>query len=237
MIAFVLSNRNVFNSFHASEWWGRKLTALRMTAAPFSHRSIREQRSSPEPSPPNNFAGLECRLGGNCCRHKLAESLDLLTRRGFSLVVLGNNVVGEWRNDEYNAVYFDDIEGAYDATRYLQSLGHRQIWYVGNRRLPWFESRYQGYRRAMEESALPLLLNDFDSTDPGRCRIPGDQSILKSGESMTAILAGEDLAARGAYKAIQESGLKIPDDISVVGFNDNEAAGSESSPHDCSSFH
>ena len=31
-------------------------------------------------------------------------------------MVLGNNVVGEWRNDEYNAVYFDDIEGAYDAT-------------------------------------------------------------------------------------------------------------------------
>ena len=225
MIAFVLSNRNVFNSFHAAVMVGAEAYCAShdcgLLFLPIQYASNVPAQNLHLPTILQDSSAISAVIVAGTNSQNL---LDLLTRRGFSLVVLGNNVVGEWRKDEYNAVYFDDLEGAYDATRYLQSLGHRQIWYVGNRRLPWFESRYQGYRRAMEEAGLPLLLNDFDSGDPEDVGYLATKSILKSGEPVTAIFAGEDVAARGAYKAIHESGLKIPDDISVVGFNDNEAA-------------
>jgi DNA-binding LacI/PurR family transcriptional regulator len=156
--------------------------------------------------------------------------LDLLSHKGIPFVVLGNNVVGEWRKEEYSAVYFDDIEGAYDVTRYVQSLGHRQIWYVGNCRMPWFARRYEGYRRAMEEAGMPPLLNDMDADDPEEVGYLATKSILRSGDAVTAIFAGEDAVARGAYKAIQEGNLRIPDEISVIGFNDTPEAAALNPP-------
>jgi DNA-binding LacI/PurR family transcriptional regulator len=150
--------------------------------------------------------------------------LDLLNRRGISFVVMGNNVVGGWEKDHYNAFYFDDIEGANEATRYLQTLGHRDIWFVGNCQMPWFARRYEGYRRAMENAGLPSRLNDIDSGEAEDVGYLATKSILKSGEPMTALFAGDDAAAIGAYKAIHEVGLRIPDDISVLGFNDTGAA-------------
>jgi DNA-binding LacI/PurR family transcriptional regulator len=71
---------------------------------------------------------------------------------------------------------------------------------------------------------LPPRVNEFDSGEGKDLGYLSTKSILKSGESMTALFAGDDAAARGAYQAIHESGLRIPQDISVVGFNDTEAA-------------
>ena len=115
-------------------------------------------------------------------------------------------------------------------TRYLQSLGHRQIWYVGNCRLPWFARRYEGYRQAMEEAGLSPRAGDMDFDNGDDIGYLTTKSILKSGEAVTAIFAGEDAAARGAYKALQEGGLRIPDDISVAGFNDTPEAAALNPP-------
>src|SRR5436305_13674142 len=89
--------------------------------------------------------------------------------------------------------------------------------------MPWFERRYEGYWRAMREMGLPPLLNDFESEGEDLGYL-ATKSILKTGASVTAICAGDDMAARGVYKAIHEAGHLIPQDISVVGFNDTEAA-------------
>ena len=89
--------------------------------------------------------------------------LELLNHQGVPFVVLGNNVVGEWQKEAYNTVYFDDIDGACAMTRYLQSLGHQRIWFVGNLKLPWFARRYEGYRYAMQEAGLDPQLSDIDS--------------------------------------------------------------------------
>jgi len=224
IIAFILANRDLFNTFHAgimvgaeaycaSHDCGLLFLPLRYGGnVPWQNLHLPSILERPGPVAAAIVAGKNYQ-----------NLLDLLAHRGLSVVVMGNNVVGEWDQDKYGTLYFDDVEGAYDATRYLQSLGHRDIWYVGNRQLTWFERRYEGYRRAMQVAGLAPRINEFDSGEGEDLGYLATKSILKSGESMTALFAGDDAVARGAYKAIHESGLRIPDDISVMGFNDTEA--------------
>jgi DNA-binding LacI/PurR family transcriptional regulator len=231
IIAFILSNRAVFNPFHASVLVGAEAYCaahdygLLFLPLQYPDNVSWQNLNLPQILQRRDIIGAVIVAGTNS-----QNLLDLLTRRGIPFVVLGNNVVGEWSSEEYSTVYFDDIEGAYNVTRYMQALGHRRIWYVGNRRMPWFARRYKGYRRAMDETGLPMLLNDVDSDNPEEVGYLATKSILKSGEPVTAIFAGEDATARGAYKAIQESNLRIPDDISVAGFDDTPEAAALNPP-------
>ncbi len=224
IIAFILANRDLFNPFHAgimvgaeaycaSHDCGLLFLPLRYGSnVPWQNLHLPSILERPGP------------IGAAILAGKNSQNLlDLLSHRGISVVVMGNNVVGDWDKDRYGTLYFDDVEGAYEATRYLQSLGHRDIWYVGNRQLTWFERRYEGYRRAMQNAGLTVRLNELDSGEGEDLGYLATKSALKSGEPMTALFAGDDAVARGAYKAIHESGLRIPDDISVMGFNDTEA--------------
>jgi len=224
IIAFILANRDLFNTFHAgimvgaeaycaSHDCGLLFLPLRYGSnVPWQNLHLPSILERPGP------------IGAAILAGKNSQNvLDLLAHRGIPVVVMGNNVVGDWDEDRYGTLYFDDVEGAYDATKYLQSLGHRDIWYVGNRQLTWFERRYEGYRRAMQDTGLAPRINEFDSGEGEDLGYLATKSILKAGESMTALFAGDDAVARGAYKAIHESGLRIPDDISVMGFNDTEA--------------
>ena len=150
-----------------------------------------------------------------------ANLIKLLVHEGITFVVLGNNVVGEQQDLENNDVVFaDDIQGGQDATRYLIGLGHRHIWFVGNTRLPWFARCFEGYRRAMEEHGLDARESSTDSEDETEIGYLGAKSLLARDEAVTAILAGNDPTAHGVYKALRDRGLKVPDDISVVGCDD-----------------
>jgi len=146
--------------------------------------------------------------------------LKLLTQKGIKFVVLGNNIIDERQDLQQDVVFSDDIQGGQDITRYLISLGHRHIWFVGNSRLPWFARCFEGYSRAMSEAGLTPHQSNIDSEDNTAIGYLGTKSLLASGDSVTAIFAGNDPTAHGAYKALREAGLRIPDDISVVGCND-----------------
>jgi DNA-binding LacI/PurR family transcriptional regulator len=146
--------------------------------------------------------------------------LELLTHKGINFVVLGNNILDERRDLKKDVVFSDDIQGGQDITRYLVSLGHRYIWFVGNSRLPWFARCFEGYSHAMSEAGLTPHQSNIDSEDNTAIGYLGTKSILASGEPVTAIFAGNDPTAHGTYKALREAGLRIPDDISVVGCND-----------------
>jgi DNA-binding LacI/PurR family transcriptional regulator len=225
IVAFILANRELFNPFHAGVMVGAEAYCATRDCGllflpihygsnvPWQNLHLPRILSRPGPVNAAILAGKNSQ-----------NLLDLLTHRGISCVVMGNNVTGDWNKEEYSALYFDDVEGAYDATRYLLSLGHRDIWYVGNFQMPWFKRRYEGYRRAMEDAGLPSRTNEFDSGEGEDLGYLATKSILKSGEVMTALFAGDDAVARGAYQAIHEIGLRIPEDISVVGFNDTEGA-------------
>jgi DNA-binding LacI/PurR family transcriptional regulator len=149
---------------------------------------------------------------------------DLLDHRGIPFTVLGNNVLGEWRHQDRDAVWFDDALGAYELTRYVQSLGHRDIWYVGNAQLPWFARRGEGYRRAMEETGLAPRFSEVNAVDDQDIGYISTKLVLARKERVSAVLTGGDRAAEGVYRPLRDFGLRIPQDVSVAGFNDIEGA-------------
>jgi DNA-binding LacI/PurR family transcriptional regulator len=148
-----------------------------------------------------------------------AGILTALRERRVPFSLVGNNIVGEWNPEEFDCVSTDDVRGASEVTQYLISQGHRSIWFIGNQRLPWFARCAQGYSQTMRESGLEPRFSEIRSEDRelGYLAI---KSLLASGERPTALFAGNDEVASGVYQALQQSGVFIPDDVSVAGFND-----------------
>ena len=112
--------------------------------------------------------------------------------------------------------------GGLAATEHLIGLGHRRIAFIGGpRRLLCSRARLDGYRSALEAARLPLdpdliRAGEFDH-ETGFNQAVG---LLELAEPPTAIFAGSDGQAFGAYEAVRRHGLRIPHDISVVGFDD-----------------
>jgi LacI family transcriptional regulator len=120
----------------------------------------------------------------------------------------------------------DNRAGAYEATRYLLQLGHRRIAHIqGPLKYRVSRERYQGYGEALLEAGVqpdPRLVMQGDFMPPsGRCCT---EAFLDLAEPPTAIFAGSDWMAYGAITAAQQRGLRIPEDISIVGFDDNPSS-------------
>ena len=119
-----------------------------------------------------------------------------------------------------------NFAGGYAATEHLISLGHRRIAAIGGPPLKATTARLAGYRTALQEAGLP---SDSRLIQPGDFLAEGGQSathaLLRLPEPPSAIFAGSDLQAIGVYKALYERGLRVPDDMSVVGFDDVPLAG------------
>lgn len=225
IIAFLLSNRGVLHPFHSAVLMGAEAYCAEhdygLLFLPFQYPTT---TPSEELHLPGIFQRRQIISGVIVAGTNSQNLLNLLTRRGVPWVVLGNNVVGERRHEQSAAVYFDDVGGAYELTRYLLSLGHRQIGFVGNLHLPWYARRYQGYERAMGEAGLTAHLSESNSRDGEDMGYLATKLLLQQPEPPTAIFAGDDAAARGAYKAVRDSGLSIPEEISIAGFNDTPEA-------------
>lgn len=152
--------------------------------------------------------------------------LDRLTESRRPFAVLGNNMVGEWRQDQCDVVWMDLAETSYQMTKYLLSLGHCHIWFLQNCRLPWMMHCFEGYSRAMHEGELEPRSRDFFSEDEREAGYLAMKSLLGEREPVTAVFAASDHVALGVYDVIRERGLSVPEDVSVVGVGDRaEAAG------------
>lgn len=129
-----------------------------------------------------------------------------------------------------NAVPIDGTQGTADAVEYLLGLGHRKIAYFGNIRSSLIcGDRYRGYTTALNnrEIAAPsnLTINLDDWTeDLETLRVYKDAIYQWANEGVTAILTPSDTIAIGLMKIIKEIGLSVPDDISVIGFDDGRLA-------------
>ncbi|MBI3155493.1 MAG: LacI family DNA-binding transcriptional regulator [Burkholderiales bacterium] len=121
---------------------------------------------------------------------------------------------------------FDNLGGALLATQHLIGLGHRDIAYIsGDLRHPDAEQRLRGYRGALESAGLPVdparvLQGDFTEASGLQAveRLIGDRTPF------SAIFAANDQMAFGAALALHRHRLRVPDDVSLVGFDDLASA-------------
>jgi len=121
------------------------------------------------------------------------------------------------------SVDVDNIQGAYTAVRHLIDLGHRRIGHISNAPLSYTSSRDRlaGYRQALAEAGIafdPALVHEGAFTDGSS--VEPMHRLLDLAEPPTAVFIGSDVVALGALDAIHSRGLRIPDDISVIGFDD-----------------
>lgn len=124
-----------------------------------------------------------------------------------------------------SAVSADDEDASYRAVQHLIKLGHRQIAHIEGGDKPGAAERRHGYRRAMQEMGLPFRevpgVHDIDS---GR---HGVKTLFEMDNKTTAIFADNDLTAIGAINELRRLGIRVPQDVSVIGFDDIPASGTE----------
>ncbi len=121
----------------------------------------------------------------------------------------------------YPAIQAANYEGALEAMDYLLGLGHRRIGFIkGRPEIGSAQSRLKGYQDALRTAGIPLeddlvVAGDF-STSSGHA---GGLKLLALKNPPTAIFAANDQCAMGVLQAAEESGIIIPDDLSVIGFD------------------
>lgn len=117
----------------------------------------------------------------------------------------------------------DNFKGAYRATQHLLSLGRQRIAFIGNasEHAPEFSRRYEGHAQALADAGLtldPQLQVDAETSENDGA--DGIRTLQKRNVSFDAIFGASDLIAIGAIQALEASGLNIPNDIAVIGFDD-----------------
>ncbi|GAA3456173.1 LacI family DNA-binding transcriptional regulator [Dactylosporangium matsuzakiense] len=149
------------------------------------------------------------------------------TARTIPTVVIGRH----GRSAEFDAVVDDDIEGAALIVDHLAALGHRRIAHIEHRdttrgiptTMPQ-TVRAEGYRRAMQRNDLTDEIDVVPSTYSESGGYAAARELLSRPAPPTAIFAGADVAAIGVLNAVYEAGLRIPQDISVAGYDNTTVA-------------
>lgn len=117
----------------------------------------------------------------------------------------------------------DNVHGGYQATRHLIRLGRKRIAFLGNtsRRCPEQANRHQGYRKALHSGGLDIH-EDIKVYADNREDLgyAAAEELLARRKDFDAIFAATDIIAVGAIRALQDHGRKIPEDVSIVGFDD-----------------
>jgi len=143
---------------------------------------------------------------------------DLLKTRGIPFVVL--DPAGELP-DDVPFVGATDWRGGQLATGHLVKLGHRRLAFLGEQALLPCRARLAGFQSAVQAAGLTVE-PDF-VVDAPLTREAGHAAalaLLARAGRPTAVFASSDLQALGVYRAAREAGLRIPEDLSVVGFDD-----------------
>ncbi|WP_396595661.1 LacI family DNA-binding transcriptional regulator [Brevundimonas sp. R86498] len=145
------------------------------------------------------------------------EEINQAARTFLPLVVWGAHLPEQ----AYCSVGSDNIGGARAAVDTLLAAGRKRIVFLGAAALPEIQRRLEGYEAALHRAGIPLdpvLVQPAHFT--GDTALAAVQSLIMRGVQFDAIFAASDVIALGALRALQASGLTVPGDVSVVGFDD-----------------
>ncbi len=147
-----------------------------------------------------------------------ADFIRNLTQRKFPFVLIDHQGTGR----DCPAVGATNWQGAFNATEYLIKLGHTHIGFItGSMDLGCAVDRLDGYRSALRTSHIsekPELIYEGTFFQPDG--FAGASALLDLPVPPTAILASNDVMAMGVMDAVRDRGLRIPDDVSIIGFDD-----------------
>ncbi len=147
------------------------------------------------------------------------EQVKSVVAQGVPCIVVNNLL----EDIKVNCIGVDNKKAAYEATKYLISLGHKRVAIIcGDMNSQSGQQRLKGYKQALKESGI---------ADRGEYIVPGDykrevarvsmEKLLKLEEPPTAVFAASDEMAIEGIEVILENGLSVPGDISIVGFDNS----------------
>ncbi|MDL5378388.1 LacI family DNA-binding transcriptional regulator [Exiguobacterium mexicanum] len=153
------------------------------------------------------------------CSDRMDEQVQELMQSDIPIVVV------DMDSANCSVVYSDNSEGARMAVNYLYELGHRAIAHIaGDSSIDAGAARVKGYELAMHALDLPIqpgyLVNaGFFSVEEGKQAM---EQLLQLPSPPTAVFVAGDQMAIGAIEAVHENGLRVPEDISIIGYDDIE---------------
>jgi DNA-binding LacI/PurR family transcriptional regulator len=150
------------------------------------------------------------------------DQLNDLARRKLPFVAWG----AQLPHQLYCSVGSDNQSGGQLATEHLISLGRKKIAFIGDKTLPEPEKRHAGYLKALRKAGLKpepqlYIASSFAPLDAQRAM---KAHLDKHGLNFDALVAASDIVAIGAMGVLRENGYRVPEDVSVVGYDDVEPA-------------
>ncbi|MEM6627496.1 MAG: LacI family DNA-binding transcriptional regulator [Pseudomonadota bacterium] len=155
------------------------------------------------------------------------DVLNALSEAGAPIIVWGGQLEGQ----HYATVGCDNVAGGEMAGEHLVKLGRKRILYLGDIELPEVKLRYRGFLNALEREGLKhdpdlLMVTDFAGDNAFRMI----KEAMSDGLEFDAVCAASDLLALSAVRALADMNVHIPEDVSIVGFDDIAMASMVSPP-------
>ncbi len=222
VITFVLSNRDFLHPVHARLLQGAEEfceeNGYFVVFKKFDYQPDANSSVFKLPTLLRDHRIADCLILAGTNYPNLIEATE---RARVPYVLFGNNLVSSTPQAPFDQVRSDDHGGSVEAVHHLIGLGHRRICFIGDIAQRWYADRYEAYRRVMNEANLePIAQTVALSPDNFSNGYASAEAMLRRNVPITAVFAAADDVAFGVWELLRQSGRRVPDDISLVGFGD-----------------
>ena len=226
VVCFLLCNRAFPNSFHARILQGVEASAIELKQHVLFSAVRYDATTAPHHIEMPSILE-ECGLfdGLILAGTNYPNFLARIQKMQIPFVVFGNNLFDFTGEKFFDRVGFDGFHGELDAVRYVISKGHQNLVFVGDLTYPWVRNRHGAFLKACYEARIKP--NVITAPKPIGFVAYGEwacSAILTRKPLPTAVIAVNDEVAYGLWRSFRRRGIQIPEDISLIGFDDREEA-------------